>query len=163
MHWVHIREGTIELLKKIADNNPYMIGYRYFKNSDFAAAQMYFQDAIKQGTFVAPSYYLLGHMTRLESSNWSDAWRHFDASIQHDKKYSPAYYGRAILQMHARKFDEALNDLKSSVQYGYYGSQCVDLNNPNEIANVWKELAENEEFKKIQEQCRTRYNLSAGL
>ena len=149
--------GDLELLKKIAENNPYMIGYRYFKNSEFASARIYFEDAIKQGTFVAPSYYLLGHMTRLEFTNWSNAWKYFDASIRHDKKYSPAYYGRAILHMQANKLDEALSDLKSSVQYGY-GSQCVDLNNTHEINTVWKELAEYEEFKKIQEQCRTKYD-----
>jgi hypothetical protein len=171
------------LLNTVARDEPYLIGYRYFRDGyqyhrqaidpkldagtraaaekqaeqDFAAATQKFDDSIERGEFVAQSHYLMADIIRIAPNidDVTPAEKHLDAAIKWDREYSAPYYLRAILEVEHNEKAAALNDLKSATMYGTV--ECFDINNPTEDERVWKPIAALPAFLKLQQDCKTRY------
>lgn len=148
-------EKDMVLLNTIASDDPYLIGYRYFRDHRYPEAREKFEEAIKQGKFVAQSQYLIAHMIRMQSSDWTEAEDHLTKAIEYDDKYSPAYYARAIIKENGNEISGAIDDLTTSTSYGVI--ECFDINNPQEVKTVWPKIASNPRFTALQADCKRRH------
>jgi hypothetical protein len=150
-------EQDLALLKRIAVDNPYLIGYRLFRDGRYEAAAGYFNEAISNNMYVAPSHYLLATIARKTSKDWTLARKHLEEALTYDNRYSAAYYGRAIMKVKANEISSAIEDLQRAAAYGV--AECYDLANENEAKEVWSAIAELQDFKDLQNQCRTKYDI----
>jgi len=147
--------GDIDLLKRLANDNPYLIGYNLFKKGEYKTAEVYLQQSLDEGSFVAPSHYLLAHVIgKRPGADITVAMKHLDAAIVHDREYAAAYYARAILEQRTNQKELALKDLAASVRYGV--EQCLDLTDAVEVSQVWSTLSSDEEFRHLQDVCAAK-------
>ncbi len=151
-------EKDMGMLKLIAIDNPYLIGYRYFKDGKPDAARAFFEQSLEKNSFVAPSHYMLAHISRTTSKDWGVARKHIEEAIAYDEKYAAAYYQRAIMKSKTHEPLAALEDLQRAARFGV--TECFDLVNSKEVKEVWQELANNDQFKDIQLLCRERFNIN---
>ncbi|MGB0036160.1 MAG: hypothetical protein WBP79_11860 [Candidatus Acidiferrales bacterium] len=152
-------ENNLDQLKRVAQDDPFIVAYRYFQDKDYKDAKPYFERSIQEGKFVAQSHYLLAHILRQESPDWTEAEKHLDAAIEYDNTYAAAYYGRAIMRLQANQISGALDDLKRSAMLS--ATSCDDVNDPPEIMIVWARVKDDERFQKIQQECREKHKPAA--
>ncbi len=151
---------VIPWLTKVS-GDPYFIAYRLFKNKDWDSARMKFEQAIREGKFVAPSSYLLAYMDTHDENNhlrrgdWTEAERRLDDAIRYHSEYVPAYYLRAIIKAHTQREKAAVEDLRKSVLPTKFGAAtCSDLNDPTEVATFWYPLRGDAKFVELQRECK---------
>ncbi len=170
------------LLNTVAADEPYLIGYRYFRDGyqrhnqardqkldpaardaaqkqadqEFAVATQKFRDAIARGQYVAQSHYLIADMIRIKpGADLGQAEDELTAATGDDPQYSAAYYLLGILDLQDHKPGKALEALTKATSYGTV--ECFDINNPTEDDDVWKPIASDPQFKHLQEDCKHRY------
>jgi tetratricopeptide (TPR) repeat protein len=153
-------EKDMVLLNTISADEPYMAGYRYFRDrkdhpGNYDEARRKFEQSIGEGKYVAQSHYLIAHMIRERGGDLTDAKEHLTQAITYDDKYSAPYYARAILEVNAKEIKAAIDDLATSTNYGV--AQCFDISNPEEVRTVWPAIASDPRFTALQAECKRRY------
>jgi hypothetical protein len=148
-----------KLLREFASDTPYVIGYRLFKDGDvyFDKAKPYFYKSIERGQFVASSYYILATIERMQNRiDLTAAKKLYDKSINSDKVYAGAYYGRALTEVKPTP-SAALEDLRMALRYEEGDLICLTINMPEEVTNYWGSLAVDDnlirQFKQLQASC----------
>lgn len=155
-----LAERNVSLLKKVARNHPYVVGYALYKNGDHSESIGYFENSIKSATFVASSHYMLAQVILQDANpNLKFAKDHLNAAIAADIGYAPAYYARAIVEVKENTLPPALEDLRNAVKYGV--GQCGDLQDQEEVRNVWQSISGMPEFEQIKRQCAADYSMTS--
>lgn len=144
--------------------DPYLLGYLYYKRGDEAQAKPLFERAVQEGAFTARSRYMLAFLAwkkfKADGSqgDLSGAFSQLDKAIAEDPEYPSPYYLRGMMrwgQGHRPK--EALEDVARAASL--FSGACRDVNDPNE-ADAWrrpdtKELLPG--LKKVGEDCAKRW------
>jgi tetratricopeptide (TPR) repeat protein len=175
-------ERDMVLLNDIAKNRPYFVGYRHFRNGlesqnlgnyvqadkEFAEARSKFADALGKTQFVAQIHYLDAEIewkkcsreAQIRKCDSTHAEESLKAAINEDKEYAPPYYLQAIIEVNSGRTEKALADLQIAAEKSpEAGAEivCVDLNNPQEVRDVWSATADDAQFQTIQRKCRDKY------
>jgi hypothetical protein len=172
-----LNTGDEKLLLKVADprideRNPFLLGYWYFKRGyteymnrgptpsalkNLASARQYLAVSIRHGRFVPQSYYILGTIVHTIGSDWTEARKDFDLSIQQDERYAAPWYGRAILREQNKDLGGALDDLQRAATLSVI--TCWDVRDPEEQAEVWPQLKDTDRYREISAQCGAEFEL----
>ncbi len=151
-------ENDVPLLKLLSVDD-YIIGYRLYRNQKYEEAKDYFKLAIDKKKYVAPSHYMLAHISRTQAPTGSDiteAVNHLENAIAYDDKYGSPYYARAITKLAGNQKTAALNDLEIATGLGKV--YCYDFTDPKEVRSVWATLETDSllasRFKDLQSKCR---------
>jgi tetratricopeptide (TPR) repeat protein len=133
--WAYTNREEIAL-KYLARNSKYMLGYYYFRQSrepveeasHYAAlARRALNQSIAEGSFVAPSHYILAVMARGEN-DLSEARGQLEDAIAYDPDYSSAYQERALLHALQGQQSLALSDLERAVELSSVHCYSVNRN-----------------------------------
>jgi tetratricopeptide (TPR) repeat protein len=137
----------------------YETGYLHYKLSkdDCAAdaststclAAVHFFIASKgQGSFVAPSYYMLGYIEQ-KRNDFAAAENDFSKAIEADRQYAAPYYARALVRVNMKRPpDEALDDLEKALHNpGGKEVVCMSIKTEAEIGTLWKPFYSDEKLK----------------
>lgn len=152
-------------LLQATSKTSYIVGYRIFKDGQIEESIPFFRQGIFEQRFVASSYFLLAYISSHDKDgnlvhnsvdkDWSQAEIYLDKAIAANPAYAPAYYVRASLYANSNRIRLALENLPKGVLPLKLGRiSCQNINKPESIEREWKPIADNVEFRKLQEQCR---------
>lgn len=155
-------------LLKATTADSYLIGYRLFKDGQAGAAVTYFNQAVREGRFVAPSHYLLAYISshqrgHLTQGDWTSSFEHLRRALAYDASYSPAYYLRAQLEAATNQIGPAIEDLSKAVMARGSGLSCCYFLNDKYLAeNDWGNFRYNHVFTDLQRQCKEIHPTVSG-
>jgi hypothetical protein len=131
-----------------AATNPYLLGYHYMwhglhynKADDLILAKEKFNQAIKRGSFVAPSYYFLAVLEEIKARDQNQnqdqknehlklALRDIAEGMHYDSEFSSLYIQRAELNIMQDHSDAALDDVEHAVGLSKIHCYTVNRNGP---------------------------------
>jgi len=146
---------------KFLSTNPYLAGYREYRNRHYQQAEAYFKEAIDKSQFVAESHYLLAYIALLEHEKAKDGdfepvKTEIKAAMEADPDYGQPYYLRAIVEVKEGNGGAALDDIEKSARL--QSDTRYDIHQPKEIALWWQGIAKEPRLKKIQTECQAHWN-----
>ena len=142
-------------LRHYSKNIPYIIGYRYFHDQKLDISKKYFLTSVAEGKHVAPSYYMLAHISGVLEKDLSKAQDLFDKAIAHDPEYTSGYYGRARVAIEGNRIEHALDDLEEAVLKREGHAHCYDINRIGESDMGWNQrIFTNPRFEIIRKHCK---------
>src|SRR6266508_3083919 len=152
-------EDNPKLTEQFLSKNLYARAYRDFRSGRYAKAKEGFLRLIKDGSYKPQSFYLLARMSQLDQKrtqhpDFSEAREYLDDAIKADNRYEAPYYLRALVKIASSETDSGLKDLRKATELGI--TSCVDVNDQEEIEQVWASVASDARFQAIQTDCKRR-------
>lgn len=149
--WAYTNKEVVAL-KYLANNHKYMLGYHYFRDKENALANRALNEAIKKGSFVAPSHYILAVMARLED-DLAKGTHHLDAALTYDPDYSSAYLERGMMRaLKNEPLAAALGDVEKAVEMS--AVHCYSINrNSTTLTHPLYRLRDEPRFQKLKNDC----------
>jgi hypothetical protein len=162
--WAYTNKEVVAL-KYLASNHKYMLGYHYFReaNNEQLAhdapkhnrlAHDALKGAIKKGSFVAPSNYILAVMARLRN-DLGAVKQYVEAALAYDPDYSSAYLERGMMHALQSEPSAALNDIEKAVELSTV--HCYSINrNSTMLTHPLYLLRDQPRFEALRKDCEIR-------
>ena len=155
--WAYTNKEVVAL-KYLSNNHKYMLGYHYFREGEdaYPLAHRALKEAIKRGSFVAPSNYILAVIARLQNEP-GKVKHHLEAAMAHDPDYSSAYLERGMMYALQDQTIAALNDIEKAIELSTV--HCYSVNrNSTTLTHPLYLLRDEARFKKLKKDCETLEN-----
>ncbi len=163
-----------------APTNPYLLGYYYLREGllhskldDIVLAKDKFEVAIGNGTFVAPSHYLLAVVEQKKAEDRTlgenerkdhlkNAMDSLKKGMDYDSNFSSLYVGRAMVSAMQDQTEAALADLEKAVSLSKIHCYTVNRNAPDQQHPLHR-LYTDPRFQHLLTECRIYERKLSGV